>query len=275
MATATIPAGHAGSVKAAAWGILLGAGGISVTYNVYHAVHGGQVKPALAYLLGIGPVFVAMCLSHIVAEYRGGKVIKGLAFAVMGGAMGQSIGAIVAVVRPADGPWMGALFGCVLDAASLIALFILLQARGGKAAEATALETAEARAGEAAARAITLDADLAASRDELAAAGAELATVRAELATARERNSRARKSGTAGGTRRRSTAGTAGGTKGGTGPGTEGGTDDLSMEARALAVLDAEPSLNGAALAARLGITDGYGRRLRRKLTASVADPEA
>lgn len=282
MATATTPAGHTGSVKAAAWGILLGAGGISVTYNVYHALHGGQVKPALAYLLGIGPVFVAMCLSHIVAEYRGGKVIKGLAFAVMGGAMGQSIGAIVAVVRPADGPWMGALFGCVLDAASLIALFILLQSRGGKVAEATARDAAEARAGQAAARAVTLDADLSATREELTAAAAERDAVRSELAAARAEVQGLRSGlNQRRGSGRKPARSSGSGSGRGSGPAKPAGSGpnpeepaDIDTQAEALSIYLADREISGSELGRRLGKSESYGCRLKRELAKSVADPE-
>lgn len=74
-----------------------------------------------------------------------------------------------------------------------------------------------------------------------------------------------------GGPRRRSAGSTA---RTGTGPkgstGTGGGTapdDDLDLEARALKLLATDLDMSGAELARQLGVTEGYGRKLRRRLT--------
>ena len=128
------------SAVIAAWAVLVGMGGTSVTYNVCHAVSHGSMNLWLALLYGIAPVFAAALLSHIVAEHDGGRFLQGVAFAVMLGAMTLSIGATAAVVKPASGPWMQWLFGAVLDAAALVALRVILSGRKRKAEAAAVLE---------------------------------------------------------------------------------------------------------------------------------------
>ena len=44
-------------------------------------------------------------------------------------------------------------------------------------------------------------------------------------------------------------------------------TDDLALEARALELLAGDLTMSGAELARKLGVTPGYGRKLRRRLT--------
>jgi predicted GIY-YIG superfamily endonuclease len=48
-----------------------------------------------------------------------------------------------------------------------------------------------------------------------------------------------------------------------------GRAPSLPLEERARAALAANPALNGAALARELGVSDGYGRKLRRRLDRS------
>lgn len=149
------------SATPAAWAVLIGMGGTSVTYNVYHAVHSGSLGLGLALLYGFAPVFGAALLSHIVAVHKGGWFLQGATFAVMLGAMTLSIGATAAIVRPAAGSWMQWLFGAVLDAAALVALRVILASHQGREAEASALETAEQAAAEAADKAEALQLQLA------------------------------------------------------------------------------------------------------------------
>lgn len=247
------------AATAAAWAVLVGMGGTSVTYNIYHAVHGGHLRVGLALLYGIAPVFAAMCLSHIVAVYKGGWFMQAVVFAVMLGAMWLSIGAIAAVIGPASGHlrW---LFGLVLDAAALIALRVILSERERAAAEAgiaeTATAAAEAAGHEAAgavAEAAGLRAELESTRAEIAAAGAHRERLEADLRSALEsaRQKRSRGKG-------RSAAGTAG---------KSAPDDEVTMEARALDLLATDLDMSGAELARRLGVTPGYGRKLRAKLT--------
>jgi len=197
------------SAKAAAWAVLVVIGGTQITFNIVHAVHGGRLNLVLAILYGIAPVFTAMCLSHIVATYKGGWFMQTVTFAVMLGAMGLSISAAAAVVAPAAGPdarkW---LFGLVLDTGVLLALRVILSERERDAARqeteqaeamardqangAAALEQAQAEARGAAAVAAALEADLARSAAELARTTAAL---EAEQARQRSRQKAGQRAG--------------------------------------------------------------------------------
>jgi hypothetical protein len=253
------------SATTAAWAVLIGMGGTTVTYNIFHAVHHGPMPKSLALplglLYGIAPVFAAMCLSHLVAARKGDHIMQGLAFAVMLGAMGLSIGAVGTVVRPVAGPYLCWLFGAVLDAAALIALRMLLSGHERKAAEATALEAAERAAAEAGGAAQEAAGKAAALEAELAAVSAELAAVKGALEPLRAAvpNPRSRRSGSGGPKARRSAPGS-------------GDTADLTVELRALQMLDAHPELRskgqGTELARKLGVSASYGRKLHSRLTA-------
>lgn len=276
-----------GTVLGAAWFIMLGGGGTNMVFNVYHSVHGGSLNLWLALLFGVIPPLIAMAQSHIVAEYRGaGPVLKAITFLLMAGAMTASASATAEVLWSATNHehYVAILFPAVLDAGALVALYVILNYRSRQAAEADEITRAQAAVAEARAQAVQADAAGSAAAGQLAEAAereqvltAELAAVRAELQAVRDAERERRRSGTKGGTRsgtrRRSTAGTGGGTKGGTGPGTEGGTDDLSMEARALAALEDPAVTNGTKLAEHLGVSDGYGRRLWRKLASQNGEP--
>ena len=144
----------------AAWLVLIGMGATSMTYQIYHLVKYGHMNVGLALLAGVVPVFVAMCLSHIVAVYKGGTAMKAVAFAIMAAAMALSIGAVGEVVRQAFGPYLCWLFGALLDGAALVALRVILSERERRAARETALETADRTAREATAEAARLRADL-------------------------------------------------------------------------------------------------------------------
>lgn len=254
------PAGGIG----AAWAILIGMGATSVTYNVVHAVHGGALNIALALVYGIAPVYGAALLSHVVAVHGGGRFMQAITFLLMLGAMGLSIGATAAVVRPVAGVWMQWLFGIVIDGASLVALRVILNDRTRRATAAAEigaaqeqLQAALAEAREAVQDRSRLEQDRAELQAELATVkaelGAELEAVREELRTAREAVPK-------GGSRKRSSAAPKA-------PRTAP-EDDLALEARALELLATDLNMTGAELARKLGVTEGYGRKLRRKLTA-------
>ena len=141
-------------------------GATSMTYQIYHSVKYGHMNVGLALLAGVVPVFVAMCLSHIVAVYKGGKVMKAAAFVIMAAAMALSIGAVGEVVRQAFGTPLCWLFGAVLDGAALVALRVILGERERRADRETALEAADRTAREATAEAARLRADLQAAEAE-------------------------------------------------------------------------------------------------------------
>lgn len=279
--TATSP-----SAIKAAWAVLIGAGTITMVYNIWHATHAGHMIIGLALLYGFGPVFVAALLSHIVAEYDCGRFLKGIAFATMLGAMAMSIGATAWVLGPTAGPVLRWVFGAVLDTAALVSLRVILDSRKRHNAYTAELEAARAAAEESAGRERELQAQLAAKPTErlrleyrrtdedtaaieagrraagqVAELNAELEAVRGKLAKAVQNRSKPRRG-----------TGTKTGTSTGTGrPGTsrrDPGTDDLDTEARALAEIGADPTISGAELARRIGVTESYGRRLRRELAA-------
>jgi len=111
--------------RGAAWAVLAFAGSTMVSFNIWHALHGGIPQLPLAVLAGVVPVALAMGMSHIVAAYRAGGFLKVVTFAVMVGAMVLSVRATGYVVRPAFGPlWW--LYGGVVDSAALVALQVIL-----------------------------------------------------------------------------------------------------------------------------------------------------
>jgi hypothetical protein len=114
-----------GHARGAAWAVLAGAGSVMVTFNIWHALHTGGLRLLLAVMVGLAPAGLAVGLSHIVAAHNGGKVMRGIAFLVMAGAMVLSVSATGDVVRPAVGHlWW--LFGAVVDSAALVALQVIL-----------------------------------------------------------------------------------------------------------------------------------------------------
>jgi len=128
--------------RAAAWLVLIGAGGTTMSFNIWHAIHGGMPF-WLALLFGMAPVTLAMGLSHIDATNEGGWFMKAVTFTVMLGAMVLSIRATGYVVKPATGGlWW--LFGAVIDAAALVALQVILSPESRAAARAARKTAAEA-----------------------------------------------------------------------------------------------------------------------------------
>jgi hypothetical protein len=247
----------------AAWAVLIGMGGTTVTFNIFHAVDHGQMLTGLALLYGIAPVFAAMCLSHLVAARRGEGVMQGLTFAVMLGAMALSIGAVGTVVRPVAGPYLCWLFGAVLDAAALIALRMILSGHEHRAEEATALETASREAE-------TARAEAGEAAGKLAAREAELAEAQAALEAERARRVPGRK-------QRRSSARKPARTSAPVPLVAEGGSSapeempDLDTEARILALIDEGHSASQAGILA--GKSDSYGRQVARLRNAAKKEP--
>lgn len=211
--------------RTAAWLVLVGAGLTTMSFNIWHAIHGGM-PPILAPLEGMAPVLIAMGLSHVISAYRGGWFLKAATFGVMLAAMVLSLAATGNVVRPALGPlWW--LFGATVDAAALLALQVIL--------------SPESRAAAAVGRKRNTIAP------EAVSAVPEPVPVPVLPATL-DRSSR-------GGPQAARTARR-------TAP-----ADDLAMEAQALKLLAGDLTMSGAALARALGVSESYGRKLRRRLT--------
>src|ERR1700733_869570 len=263
-------AAHSSTVTApsavrAAWAVLVGAGTITMVYNIWHATHAGHMIVGLALLYGFGPVFVAALLSHIVAEYDCGWFLKGVAFATMLGAMAMSIGATAWVLGPTAGPVLRWVFGAVLDTAALVSLRVILDSRKRQNAYEAELESARTAVTESAERERDLQAQLEArpreklrlvyqrSDEDTAAihAGQRSAERVTELEAEVEAVQRKLAKAVQDRSKRRSSTGTSTGTRGGTGrvsPGRGTGTDDLDTEARALAEIGADPTITGAEL---------------------------
>jgi hypothetical protein len=249
------------SAKSWAWAVLLTMGATSVILNIWDATHAAHLFWLIAALKGIAPVGAAMGLSEVGARYDGGKVFRGLCFAVMGGAMSLSMSAIANVMRPGSEVWAAWMFGVVLDAAALIGLHVILTERERARAGATALEIADRAAADAQGDAERERRERAAAEAEAAQARAERDAVSAELEALRQAAPvpLRRRSRPAGARPRRSAPGAA-------------DTGDLTVELRAIQMLDAHPELrakgNGAELGRRLGVHPSPGRRLHARLTA-------
>jgi len=267
----------------AAWAVLIGTAVTSVTYNVVHALP--VLELALALLLGFAPAFVAACLSHVAAVLDAPGWVKAAVIAVMLGGMVLSASNTAAVVAPAEPGWRGWLFGIVLDAGALLALWAIMASRRQRNEATAAVEAARTETQAARAEAHAATAEAAELRAGLGTAQASLAEVQAELAALRERNktrNRGRNSGrnqgrnTGRNTAPSSARNTAPSSAPSSAPATAGsGEDELSIEARALQEIAGArakgETLNGSELGRRLGVTERYGRDLIKKLAAADA----
>lgn len=275
--------------RGAAWAVLIGMGVTSVTYNVFHAVHGARLEVGLALLLGLAPAYATAFLSHVVAVLNAPWWIKAAVLAVVVAGMVLSASAVAAVVQPAEPGWRGWLFGLTLDGAALLALWAILD--GGRrkaAAEAElqaaheAVQQARAEATETAARAIAaadeaagersrLEAELALVRAEL---GAQLDTVRAELEAVREAErlrASARKPARRSGRKRTGNPGRISAPATAQISGTASGAeDDIDAEAAALNLWLADSTIPGSKLGPMVGRTDSWGRAVVRKWKAEA-----
>jgi len=214
-------------------------------------------------------------VSHLVATSSAGRLLRGITFAVMIGALALSVRATGAVVAPAAGPlWW--LYGAVVDAAALVSLQLLLTLKA-RAAERERERVAQEAA--AADERTALRAGLDALTETLETAQAEHASSQHELAGAlteaqrRESEALARvevlerklaaKSAQKPRQRKRETA----------------QSEDLTTELRALKFLDDEPALRqpgmGGELARKLGVSPATGRRWHARLTAQAVPPES
>jgi len=129
--------------RAAAWVVLSVAGVTMISFNMWHALHGGIPEWFLAALVGVAPVVIAMGLSHVVSAYGGGWFMKAATFAIMLGAMALSVRATGYVVHPALGAlWW--LFGGTIDSAALVALQVVMSPESRAAAKAAKRTAREA-----------------------------------------------------------------------------------------------------------------------------------
>jgi len=284
------PARERDTTIAAAWAILICLGGTQVTFNVASALRHSTLSP-VPVLAGLGPVLAAVLLSHLAASRRAQAWFRVAITLVMLCSMAVSIGATVEVTTPVFAAWWRAvLFGIVLDAASLLALWFIMDRHGEKAAAAAAVELARAEgaravadAREAAGKAAAAEAELAAFRDQ---SQAELSAVQAELtaATARasalndalksRRGSPPKRTRSSPPNRR---AGSPVNPRAGSPVNSDASSPlpgDVDTQAAALSILAEKPGISGAELGAHLGVSKSYGCRLKRELAESVVGPD-
>lgn len=120
-------------VKACQASIVLAAG-LSITLNVYQHLHGHDLNPGIAWVVGtFVPVLVAL-LSHVAAHVKSGWFVKVLVFGISGLLMYVSASAGTTVLTPAlhFGPALATSAGA--DLAALTMLGFLMHAADLKAA---------------------------------------------------------------------------------------------------------------------------------------------
>lgn len=285
------PADARDTTIGAAWAILICLGGTQVTFNVVSALRHSVLSP-VPVLAGLGPVLAAVLLSHLAASRRASAWFRVAITCVMLCSMAVSIGATVEVTTPVfDAWWRAVLFGIVLDAASLLALWFIMDRHGEKQAAATALETAQAAVQEAHARAISAGAqatdaitaaeakaseaaaEATATQAILDAAAADLSAVRAELQGLKSGLNKRRSSGRK---PARSSAPGSGRSSALNKDASSGVPDDVDTQAEALRILGEDPDISGKELGLRLGgLSESYGCRLKRELAKSAPGPDA
>jgi DNA gyrase/topoisomerase IV subunit A len=259
--------------------------GTSVLYNVYHALIIGHMPWYTGVLEGLVPLLLAIGVLEIAAAWKSWE--QAVAWLVTAGAMAWSAAATGAVVQPGAPGHIGWPFGILADAAALYAMRFILNGPTAeqavarvsqKIAELTGAVEAEQVArtqAEAAHRAKTermtadFDRQVSAVRTELEEVQTALGEARreAETSTARAEALAQKLAGTAkrsggGPARSKTAARTGSGTSRRTAP-----DDDLELEAKALKLLATDLDMSGAELARQLGVSEGYGRKLRRRLT--------
>jgi hypothetical protein len=268
--------------RAAAWLVFLGMAATTMAFQTYHSLHNGQMPWPLAYLYGIVPLGISIGVLIFAAVWPS-KAGRAGAYLITAGAMYMSASATGTVTLHASSPHAELLFGFLLDGAALLAIRFIFD--GPTAANAVAevarreAELTTQRDAERSARERDSAAHQAAVSDLRARAGTEigvrdqaLADAAEALATARSDAEKAAAKTAVlerklGGPARRSNAAPA---RSGTAPRSGTGTapeDDLDLEARALKLLATNLDMSGAELAEKLGISAGYGRKLRRRLT--------
>lgn len=165
----------------AAWIVTVVMGITTMAFQVYHSLAAGHMLWPLAWLYGVTPLLIAMCVLEIVAEWHASSwAAKAVAYAVMLGAMFMSASGTGDVVRHAAPQHFSLLFGALLDSAELLAAFFIMN--GPRAADAKA----NAEASEAARTAARLRAELAAEAERRQEAEAGLEAARAAVKATRE-----------------------------------------------------------------------------------------
>ncbi len=246
------PADQQGHGKVAAWIVLVSMGGTSMAFNIYHAVNGnGHLVAGLALLYGIAPVLAAMGLSHMGAARRDKVVMQIIIFAVMIGAMVLSANGIGEVLKATAGPQMCWVFGGVLDAASLTALWMILN----PSVKITPDDAARASGPE---LVVAPDPEV----TPLLPPGTTVALPPGSDPGVPPRSSARNQ------TRKRATTSARKPRRTSAPP-----VPDMDTESWALQILATDPEMSGSELGRRMGKSDRYGRDLIKRLSATVPDP--
>lgn len=293
-------AGHDTTI-AAAWAILIGLGGIQITFNVADALRGASPS-AVRILAGIAPPAAAVLLSHLASSRHAPDWFRWVVGGVMLISMAVSIGATIQITAPALHSLLREIgLGVALDAASLLALWFIMDRHSEKAAAATAVEQAaadvrqaRAAAAEAIGKAVEAAAELARTREavqaELSGVKAELETsladARTELASATaradalndalkmKRSSRANRTRSSPAKGRASSPANNGASSPSDGDASSPLPGDVDTQAEALKILADEPDINGSDLGLRLGKTKRYGQLLKARLAVTAPGPD-
>lgn len=163
-----------------AWIVTVAMGGTTMAFQVYHSLTTGHMPWPYAWLFGIMPLLLAMVILEIVAEWTAASWrAKGVAYAVMVGAMYMSASGTGDVVRYAAPPHCQLLFGALLDTAELFAANFIMN--GPRAADAAADAAAAAVAAREAVLRAEANAERSARQEAEANAAARTAELRAEL----------------------------------------------------------------------------------------------
>ena len=247
--------------RASAWLVFISMAGTTMSFQVYHSIEHGHMPPPLAVLYGVVPLFISMLVIEVVSGWEDApKWVRWAAYLIIGGAMYLSAAATGAVVLRAAPPHSSLLFGLLLDGAAILAArFLMTAVKRAAGAELAALQMALAAERDAR---LEADAECAALREESGTAQQERAELAGRLQAALQQQAEA--------AQKRHKGGTSAG--GGTTPRSraknpEAQAAEVVTRAEASIILAAEPGISGSELGRRLGVQEGYGRKLKRELT--------
>jgi hypothetical protein len=270
-----------GGSKADVWFVLILTGGTSASLQMWHAVHAdkaGGLFWVVAALVGIVPAATAIGLSHVVVSHKNAVWLRVVTVGVMLAIMAASASAIAATVHPLEVKAFNWILALALDAAALACVWVLLGDSERKAAEASALELAQAEAEQARTEAAQAAHEASGAAEKLAsvraALEADVTRLSAELAAANATAEALRQAAHPRRSKGRSVLRKPAPVS------RDQGADeqDLTAELRAIQMLDAHPELRakgqGSELGRRLGISPAHGRRLHAALTSDEHAPE-
>jgi hypothetical protein len=122
-----------------AWIVFITMAGTTMVFQCYHSIEYGHMPIGLALLFGIVPLFISIFVLEIVSEIKDNApwAAKATAYLVVCGAMYLSASATSDVVFRASPTHMSGLFGVLMDAAALLASYVLLNGHQAASEDAT------------------------------------------------------------------------------------------------------------------------------------------